>query len=248
MTRIKFSVMGKIVSLMALVICFMGCEDERAYSYRLKIISPEGEEEFSYFGTISEAKVLFYSSEQDFLDKNNPVREMISDASGVVEFPLNGPDPEYWVYVEKGDLNNKKYGTVESGVYEQTRSSTGYLYETILAKTPTKLQIQVLSVGKPVENATVQLYLSEDSYSNNITPETESEEMNHSYKDPEVEYFLQTTDENGVVYFDNLEPRQYWFRVLSEDNEKGNAAGKIKLEEPLPDNEDITTSITVGIN
>ena len=60
-----------------------------------------------------------------------------------------------------------------------------------------------------------------------------------------LESFTMTTDEEGIAYFDNLEPRQYWFTV--EKGELSNAATTITTGKALSENADITTSLTVGI-
>ncbi len=59
------------------------------------------------------------------------------------------------------------------------------------------------------------------------------------------EYFLQTTDESGEVYFDNLEPRNYWFRITKDT--LSNEGMVIRTREALPRNADITTQQEVSI-
>ncbi len=59
------------------------------------------------------------------------------------------------------------------------------------------------------------------------------------------DYFLQTTDESGEVYFDNLEPRNYWFRITKDT--LSNEGTVIRTREALPRNADITTQQEVSI-
>ena len=125
-----------------------------------------------------------------------------------------------------------------------------------LTPTATKLQLQVLNNLEPVTNAEVTLYYSESDYLNDIPAYDNHDEMLFAYgdyydtaehnKDCVKEVLSGTTDENGSIYFDQLEPKQYWFKV--EKNGLTNASGTITTGKTLPDNSDITTSLTVGIN
>ena len=59
------------------------------------------------------------------------------------------------------------------------------------------------------------------------------------------ERFLQTTNEAGEVYFDNLEPRNYWFRITKDT--LSNEGTVVRTREALPRDADISNIMTVGI-
>jgi hypothetical protein len=143
------------------------------------------------------------------------------------------------------------------------KEGNGSWFFATLTPNPTQLQLKVYHNGQPVKGAKTTLYFSEEAYLQDIPAWQELEELKSSYGifPPELieEYkriigfedvcllrtFMARTDAAGEVYFDNLEPRQYWFRIEKEG--MSNEGGLIKLDEALPDNPDITTSITVGI-
>ena len=157
---------------------------------------------------------------------------------------------------------NHNYVEVERKLYEfeELPASKGELFlnETLfstLSANVAKLSLHVKQNGAPVTGATVTLYLSQEAYEQNRPANMEAEELSISYGYYDEPYwlnegclvksFVRPTNEEGEVYFPNLEPRQYWFKV--EKDGKTNAGGTIDTGKALPDNPDITTSLTVGI-
>lgn len=161
-------------------------------------------------------------------------------------------------------IPNKVHLNVEGELEKLREGKEGrgsWLFAT-LTPNPTQLQIKVYHNGQPVNGARVDLYFSEEAYNQDFRAWQEIEELKKSYgtfTEEEIEYyksssrtvpcllknFTALTDAAGEVYFDNLEPRQYWFRIEKEG--LSNEGGTFKLDEALSDNPDITTSITVGI-
>ena len=245
--------MRKVFYLTTLIILsFFGCnKEEMSYSYRIVVLNctPTGSNiSGREYERVAGAKVYFYNSKEDYLQQNAPVQEAVTDDDGEVILPLSGPDPGYWIFVEKEEFNSLRYEIEKpsSGLTDM-ESYTQYHSQVHLSRTPTKLQIKVLSEGQP-QDAVVQLYLSEDSYYKDIAPKDEEEKMHDSYYSPRTDYFNKITDANGIVLFDNLEPRQYWFRIISKDWQKGNGKGIINISEPLENDTILNTSITVEID
>ena len=280
--------------LLALGLLFTaGCEtteEPEVNIYPLQVIAtgpgPGGDSwNDSYFvdGEITqiypEAKVYLYGTEEDYLLRQNPLHEGLTDERGFFYKEFNEPQ-NFWVYVEKGPLNNRRF-TVNNRLIgigcnnrvhnyiavdrkvskqEQQGSSKGEIFSNtlypVLSRNPAKLNLQVLNNGEPVAGATVTLYLSQEAYEQNRPANMEAEELSTSYgyyyrpewlnEDCLVNSFVRPANEEGEVYFPNLEPRQYWIKV--EKDGKTNAGGMIDTAKPLSEDPNITTSLTVGIN
>lgn len=216
------------------------------------------------------AKVTMYRTYEDYLQQINPLNKDITDANGEVTFEVEDIYEDYYFRIEKGEFNDIRYlnEKLNSGVYDiWYRSDVDRVYTAtmvsygIAAKTPTKLAFQVYHQGEVVEGAQVQLYFSEDDYLNEVPAQENKEELlpSYGYWKPEMEAyeytldyleslkntFSGTTDADGYVLLENLEPRTYWFRITN--GELSNAAGQINLSSPLPDNADITTQLDIGL-
>lgn len=233
---------------------------------------------------MSNAKVYLYGSEEDYLLQQNPLHEGLTDEKGMFYKEFNEPYA-FWVYVEKGKLNNNRYAFISSQnisgcnnrnhnyaakdkkIYkeEQLPMSKGETFMMgsaslfpVLSPDPAKLSLTIFHNGEPIEGAKVTLYLSKGAYEQGLPAYFEIEELKTSYGIYDLaslksdlhpcleKTFVQTSDGEGQVFFQNLEPRQYWFKVEKEG--KTNAGGMIDTAKPLSEDPNITTSLTVGIN
>lgn len=131
---------------------------------------------------------------------------------------------------------------------------------TVLTPPASKLQLTVYHNGEVVPNAEVTLYFSEEAYQTGMSAAYDIDELKDTYGIFTMEgsyglsnythrclteSLIMTTDEEGIAYFDNLEPRQYWFTV--EKDELSNATATITTGKALSESSDVTTSLTVGI-
>jgi hypothetical protein len=212
---------------------------------------------------IDSATIRLFATEADYLLNENPVHEFLSPAYA---FPQHDTiiydvkETYYWVRANKGVLNNlRQASSVKKSILVRPLPCCGMDIDVVLSTTPTKLRVTVRDQGVVVQGAAVQLYFSESDYTNGITAQSNRSEVAPSYgsdyisiANPTVgsldltKFFSALTDSNGEVYFDNLEPRQYWIKVTK--GSKSNSSGTIKTTSALPDNPDITTDMTIGIN
>jgi hypothetical protein len=212
---------------------------------------------------IGGATVRLFATEADYLLNENPVHEFLSSASKFPQydtFIYDVKETYYWVRVNKGAMNNlRQASSLRKTELVRPSPCCGMVIHVVLSTTPTKLRINVVDQGSKVEGAAVQLYFSESDFNNGITAQSNRSEVAPSYgsdyisnANPTVgtldltKFFSALTDANGEVYFDNLEPRQYWIKVTKGN--KSNSSGTIKTFSALPDNPDITTTLTIGIN
>lgn len=208
-------------------------------------------------GKFEGATVRLFGSETDYLLNENPVHEFLTSNTQKDTIIYDFEETYYWVRVQKGALNNLRGARVQNRVkMDNTIPCCDLGIRAAMSTTPTKLRITVLDQGVPVKGADVQLYFSESDYVNNLPAQSNREEIVFSYgtafaagwqpEDRLKKYFNELSDTKGEVYFYNLEPKQYWIRVTKGG--KSNSAGVIKTFASLPDNADITTTLTIGIN
>lgn len=265
--KLSFGTIKHAVLLCALVM-FMasGCneEDERDLRWVSVVFaySPPENGSASVGDKIFDFQYFLYENQQDyFLDQNRIIpTEQELDATGELCICYKNPEKiSYYVRAVKGDLNNLRYGPlffdVTSNRYQETFDNpNSQSLRVVLTKTPTRLQLNIQDGFEPVEGAEVTLYFTEEDFENDTPAWLNNDELETSYgrwvsdKAGEVLSlnFVKTTDSEGVVLFDNLEPKQYWFKV--EKDGQTNASGRIKTDGSLPDDADITTVYTVGIN
>jgi protocatechuate 3,4-dioxygenase beta subunit len=161
----------------------------------------------------------------------------------------------YFVDAKSNNLNTKRYykklgpnyykdpyqliTNASSGMNGKDKKGNGSL-NLYLSSTPTKLRLVVYNSGVPVSDAVVQLYKSEEDYNSNIID---------NQPDPDTGVILPNsiyTDSNGEAYFDDLEPKKYWFRISYGSLD--NSGGTISTDGALQDNSDITNQLSIGIN
>ena len=221
---------------------------------------------------VAEVAVKVYRSWEDYVLSQNPVFEGFTNDEGLFTFETDSIG-SLWYSVHKDTLSNLRGVTSlneNSGIQhneiiigmDDPRGHTRDGSFATLTNTPTRLQLSVSHQGQPVEGATVQLYFTEQTYQDSLAAQEDFDHLRPTYgyfvDDPSVsdekEYltyivqdnFLQTTNEAGEVFFNNLEPRNYWFRITKDTLSNENTT--IRTLGTLPRDADITTSMTVGIN
>ncbi|MDH5398529.1 MAG: hypothetical protein OEX02_10300 [Cyclobacteriaceae bacterium] len=260
---------GTAFPLILTMLLMGACDRSETFHSLVIFVTREGAVGIDYEHGFDSAYVKLYLSESDYLSNQNVYKEGITDSKGYLVFPDNTSIEDMWYRVTYRDWNNLRFQDTNGiGCCSRSRANKGnwlisrdVIHEdrginVRLSSTPTTLEITALESLSPADSVTVQLYLSEDDYKNKITPENVAHKLNGAYGDwsNETDYALSnslsrefkgSTDEYGKITLNNLEPRQYWFRL--NKNGKTNAGGTITTNGPLPDNPDITTSITVEI-
>ena len=221
----------------------------------------------------SDVLIKIYPTKLDYLSDQNVLIEGFTNAEGKFTFE-HEPVDTLWFGAYKDTLSNirgvtninKNTGREHNEVIipQRTDPSSGKYHSVYatLTNTPTRLQLTVSHLGQPVEGATVQLYFTEQTYQDSLAAQKDFEQLRPTYgyfideegTAGEEEHFVskikdtfsQTTDEEGVVIFDNLEPRNYWFRITKDT--LSNAEAIIRTQKALPRDANVTTVMTVGIN
>ncbi|WP_424962055.1 hypothetical protein [Ekhidna sp.] len=220
---------------------------------------------------IGNVKVDLYESFEDLVLRQNVISTEISDENGFIslEYAINnnsgatpGANSELWAIASVGDLSSIRASEVQS-----SGSFNGFNYLNLsginsfecsidqvvpLSLFPSRLNITILdSEGNLFdEHATVKIYPTEETYANDTSPEEwpESDRIDLGGITPGSGDFLFTkTSSTGQVFYSNLAPKVFWFRVEGIDGSYNNDGGKIKLDQPLLSSE-VTTSITVSLS
>jgi hypothetical protein len=205
-----------------------------------------------FYGSLSDLK-----SEQHLKFTKHTNENGLYTTSEIIKGIDNPTDVKnyYFVDAKTDHLNTKRYyknsgphfyaepyqllTNTSSGMNGKDKKGNGSL-TLYLSSTPTKLRLVVYHTGDPVEGASVQLYKTADDYNTQTTDRL---------PDPETGVYLPDvvyTDANGEVYFEDLEPRQYWFRITK--GPLSNSDGTIHTDGVLTDDENITNQKSVGIN
>lgn len=221
---------------------------------------------------VSDVLIKIYPTQQDYLLNQNVFTEGLTDLQGKFTFEYDSTG-SLWFRAQKDTLSNYrqvithyKEDPVRANeiVIPEQGSSSHRNYDgvyTTMTNTPARLQLSISHLGQPVEGASVQLYFTEQTYLDNLPAQEDLEQLKPTYgyapTDTSTsdnipsfinhvdENFLQTTDKEGIVVFDNLEPRNYWFRI-SKDT-LSNESGIVSTLRPLPRNAETTVNMTVGI-
>ena len=217
----------------------------------------------------SDVVVKIYRTREDYILDQNVILEGLTNEEGLFTFEYDSAG-SLWFSAHKDTLSNlrearsKKSRSQDSNQlvnhFNGVSVTHGKEY-TALTNTPTKLSLSVSHRGQPVAGAQVQLYFTEQAYQDSLMAQEDFEQLRPTYgyfvdeegTSGEEEYFvsevkdsfLQTTDETGEVYFDNLEPRNYWFRITKDT--LSNQGTTVRTLRALPRDAEITTTMTVGI-
>lgn len=238
-----------VKACMAVIPAFLllsGCEKEEE-SYTTTVIATQLMTGTENDPRVADADVYVYRQEVDLYSGQNLVAQGKTDASGRYSY-TTGENTRFYCKVVKGNLNNLRAG----GVHRRTNDdelSTSKKLIAALSTTPVKLQLQVMYNGAPVEMANYQLYLSEADYLANRTYTGTEPEFIHFGPTWKGGFYSSYTGTDGIQLIKELEPRQYWFRVYKDIDgvRRTNAGTVFKTPQALPDNLDVTTSLTVGL-
>ena len=214
---------------------------------------------------VPDVLVKIYRNKEDYVLDQHVLREGLTDENGMFRFDHPTTDT-LWFSTQRDTLSNQREVVQDTEGNEITIGnppSPGNHQSVIatLTNTPTKLRLSVSHLGRPVAGAEVQLYFTEQTYQDSLAAQEDFEHLRPTYgyfvDDPSVsdekEYltyivqdnFLQTTDEAGEVYFDNLEPHNYWFRIIKDTLSNENTT--VRTLRALPRDADITTDMKIGI-
>jgi hypothetical protein len=219
---------------------------------------------------VSDVTIAVYRSKEDYVSDRNRLIQGPTNEEGRFTFEYDSIG-SLWFSAHKDTLSNlrgvSKYGQspehneiVIAGWKSNGFQNYHRIYAT-LTNSPTRLQLSVSHQGQPVEGATVQLYFTEQTYQDSLAAQEDFEHLRPTYghqsDDPDLpdpigsfiyrveDNFLQTTNEAGEVFFDNLEPRNYWFRITKDT--LSNEGTVVRTREALPRDADISNIMTVGI-
>ncbi|MGB3851253.1 MAG: hypothetical protein WA958_14885 [Tunicatimonas sp.] len=214
--------------------------------------------------------VKIYRTREDYLLSQNVILEGLTNEEGLFAFEYDSAG-SLWFSAQLDTLSNLREAIGERSVGSKDNNqlinrfngvtvSNGKAYAT-LTNTPTRLQLSVSHQGQPVEGAAVQLYFTEQTYQDSLAAQEDFDHLRPTYGyfvdeegttgeeryfvNQNKERFLQTTNEAGEVYFDNLEPRNYWFRITKDT--LSNEGTVVRTREALPRDADISNIMTVGI-
>ena len=218
---------------------------------------------------VAETMIAIYKTREDYLLNQNILTQGLTDQEGRFTFKYDSVG-SLWFSAYKDTLSNlrgiSRYGRwpEHNEIVFAEQGSTGFsnfhrVFAT-MTNSPTRLQLSVSHQGQPVAGATVQLYFTEQTYQDSLAAQEDFDHLRPTYgypraeaSDPEgsftyyaEEHFLQTTNEAGEVFFDNLEPRSYWFRITKDT--LSNEGTTIRTLRALPRDAEVNTSMTVGIN
>lgn len=219
---------------------------------------------------VSGVTIKIYRTHTDYLLDQNVLREGLTDQYGLFTFETDSLGV-LWFGAYQDTLSNRR-GVTNTNEYSgvshneiildpsDERNPNNHEVVATLTNTPTRLQLSVSYQGKPIEGAEVQLYFTEQAYRDSLVAQEDFDRLRPTYGYPTNnpntsdnipsfinhvdENFLQTTNKEGVVIFDNLEPRSYWFRITKDT--LSNEGMIVRTREALPRN-DITTQMEVGI-
>ena len=218
---------------------------------------------------VAKTMIAIYKTKEDYLLNQNILTQGLTDEEGRFTFKYDSVG-SLWFSAYKDTLSNlwgvSRYSNwpEHNEIVVPKQGSTGYsnfygVFAT-MTNTPTRLQLSVSHQGQPVEGATVQLYFTEQAYQDSLAAQEDFDHLRPTYgypraedSDPEgsftyyaEEHFLQTTDEAGEVFFDNLEPRNYWFRITKDT--LSNEGTTVRTLRALPRDTEVNTVMTVGIS
>ena len=219
---------------------------------------------------LADVTVKIYPTEKDYLLSQNEIVQGFTDEEGKFSFEYDSLG-SLWFEAYKDTLSNQRgisRYTYDSAIdhneiiiagWESKEYENYHSVFATLTNTPTKLRLLVYREGRPVEDAQVQLYFTEQAYQDSLAAQEDFELLKPTYGYPRAEasdpegsfiyhnkdYFLQTTNEAGEVYFDNLEPRNYWFRITKDT--LSNEGMIVRTREALPRNAETTTQMEIGI-
>lgn len=248
------SLLRNIIIILLLIInssCEKKCDKNS--SYTTEIVLSKWTSTYEAPDT-SNLKIYLYRTKEDYLSDQNRI---IPSFSNSLYHISDENKTFYWVCIKQDSLNNlrskeiytdpnkgKNVFEIHGNVGECNEYKTIHL-QAHLSTTPTRLNLNIKNNGNAVNGAIVQLFYSKYDYDNDIKPLHSDSYSLQNYFIPNPGDFADTTGEDGTAYFNNLEPREYWFKVTM--GKLNNSSTSIKTLKPLPDDPNVTTLLDVGI-
>ena len=218
----------------------------------------------------ADVTIKIYRSREDYVLDRNVILKGLTDEKGLFAFDYDSAG-SLWFSAHLDTLSNLREARKQQpgdrdenqliNSFNGVSVTDGKEYAT-LTTIPTRLQLSVSHQGQPVAGAKVQLYFTEQTYQDSLVAQEDFERLRPTYGyfvdeegttgeeryfvDQNKEHFLQTTNEAGEVYFDNLEPRNYWFRITKDTLSNENTT--VRTLRALPRDAEINTIMPVGIN
>lgn len=188
------------------------------------------------------AQVKLYRSLEDYNSDTNIVYNTKTDERGEFRI-IEKEEFKYYFRIKKDTLNDLRYKKENddwsTGLFGRPNS-----FEVPLSTTPTNLQIKVINNGLPIEGAEVKVFYNSNDYKENKA--VDNYEFNPAYSLwVPVETFQKKSDDKGIVIFDNLEPRQYWTRIMKSN--LSNEGTITMTSERLEDNPDKLNTLDIEI-
>lgn len=239
-----------------ILLCFAalwGCKKEKpdVYTKYLRVDFP--------YGSVNKGEIKIFGFEKEFYNDKFSKTDSVNGGTSYLLLDRSTSNVNYWFKITSGKFNSKRCKVINSAQYDSEYTSCPDRCErretsvVTLSLTPTRLQLNVFENGVAVSNAIVKVYLREEDYQKNqqnpvnyfdydkyVYPEAGNSKNSYGY-----DMLTKTTDTFGTVLFENFEPRLYWFRV--EKGSKNNSSTRFSTMDSLPDDENVTTVLDIGI-
>ncbi len=254
---IPFKLSNRYIIIILLLLINTSCEKcNETISWRTEISSNSWSYANGGPDTVN-FKVYLYRTEEDYISDQNRI---IPPFNGDVYQVTDNSETFYWVRIKQDSLNNLRSNQICTdsnkcgmmlGGYGDLGGCDEYKIKHLKARlstTPTRLQLNIKNNGIAVEGAIVQLFYTQDDYNKGTKPLysiTWNKYTERNYYGANDGIFADTTDKEGIAYFNNLEPRDYWFKVTKGN--LNNSLTTIKTLKSLPDDPNITTLLDIGI-
>ncbi len=250
--------LNKSIIIILLLIINSSCEKcDKNKHYETQVTSERWDNGPGGFPDTNNFKVYLYRTEGEYLSDQNRITPKFNGYAYQIS---DNAKTYYWVRINQDSLNNLRYNQIctdpskcgnMNGGYGRPNDCDEYFYTRLTAElstTPTKLQLNIKNNGNAVSGAIVQLFYTKDDFDKDIIPTYSSTWLKYTQRNYNFEYgssFIDTTKNDGIAYFSNLEPREYLFKVTK--GKLSNSSTTIKTLKPLPDDPNVTTVLDVGI-
>jgi len=257
--------MKKLIIIVLLVpVLLFQCKEEEYQKYIAVFPGiPIVRDDYNYnsFILLEGVQLKFYTNEVDYLLDQHVFHTAYTDEKGWYKLTEGGYSDSLWCRAVKDTLNNSRFRDIrmknDLGGTATNISDAESVFAIRMSSSPTKLQLNITHNGSPVDSARVQLYMSYEQLINDIRPQENlhqtTEYVYGNWDQQGNDYiinkftplYLKISNFQGEVFFDNLEPRIYWFHIAK--GTLSNTSGIIRTSDPLPDDENITTLLTINI-
>ncbi len=216
---------------------------------------------FQNLEPIGGVKIKYFNSLINWLNNANAIDSGVTDINGFLPFStfIESGDTLF-IKAEKGGLSNLRFKDIKAYAPLPTQKSSTQISQYFglrLSDTPTQMGIQIRDGLTPMQNYTIQLFLSQEDYDKDQPADEQISLSTLNYgnwQDASIsnknDYFYpifnQQTNEIGMAYFHSLQPRAYWFKVYDESQNEV-AVLPNSTSTPLPDDPNLTSIFTLQI-